>query len=164
MFPKSEHFTQTHPQFSSEEIFRRIPRNVKYCKRSMIEFLLQYRHLSSIRFELNCWPNLQIARWSMLIFLRKTSFFFSFQELVKHVKFPRCNESLGLLTILALLQQLCKSHTPVEQLLGGCIQIRAELSESSDLTVLSQLQLHCTSHLGVHTRFRCYTRSNMESS
>ncbi|KAF3848591.1 hypothetical protein F7725_015088, partial [Dissostichus mawsoni] len=46
------------------------------------------------------------------------------------------------LTVLALLQQLSETHSSVQQLLGGSVQVRSELSEGSDLTVLSQLQLH----------------------
>lgn len=53
----------------------------------------------------------------------------------------------SVLTVLALLEQLCEPHASVEQLLCGGIQIRTELGESGHLTVLSQLQLHGTSHL-----------------
>lgn len=49
--------------------------------------------------------------------------------------------------ILALLEQLGQTHTTVQQLLGGSIQIGTELSEGSDLTVLGQLQLHGTGDL-----------------
>ena len=69
--------------------------------------------------------------------------------------------------VLTLLQQLSKSDTSVEELLGGSIKIRTKLGEGSDLatekyfinteagnvvstthlSVLSQLQLHGTSHL-----------------
>lgn len=50
--------------------------------------------------------------------------------------------------ILSLLQQLSQTHTTVQQLLGGGVQVRAELRERGDLTVLSQLQFHRTGHLG----------------
>ena len=71
--------------------------------------------------------------------------------------------------VLALLQQLSQPHTPgveseehdnderrgeeeedvgpVEQLLGGGVEVGAELGEGGDLTVLGQLQLHGTSDL-----------------
>uniref|UniRef100_A0A182SVP3 Uncharacterized protein n=1 Tax=Anopheles maculatus TaxID=74869 RepID=A0A182SVP3_9DIPT len=49
--------------------------------------------------------------------------------------------------ILSLLEQLGQAHTTVQQLLGGGIQIRTELGERSDLTVLGQLQLHRTGDL-----------------
>merc|ERR1719232_1325799 len=49
--------------------------------------------------------------------------------------------------VLTLLQQLGQSHTSVQQLLGGRVKIRSELSESCNLSVLSQLQLHGTSDL-----------------
>lgn len=50
--------------------------------------------------------------------------------------------------VLALLEQLGETHTAVEQLLGGGVQVGAELREGSHLTVLGQLQLHGTGHLG----------------
>lgn len=53
----------------------------------------------------------------------------------------------SILTVLALLQQLSEPDAPVEELLGGSVQVRTKLGEGSDLTVLSQLQLHGTSHL-----------------
>lgn len=51
------------------------------------------------------------------------------------------------LTVLALLEQLCQAHTAVQQLLRGSVQVRAKLGKGSHLPVLSQLQLHGTSHL-----------------
>ncbi|RNA39582.1 acetylglutamate semialdehyde dehydrogenase [Brachionus plicatilis] len=51
------------------------------------------------------------------------------------------------LTILTLLQQLGQSDTSAQQLLSGSVQIRAELGESSDLSILGQFQLHGTGHL-----------------
>ena len=64
--------------------------------------------------------------------------------------------------VLTLLQQFGQTHTTVQQLLGGSIQIGTELGESSNLTVLSQLQFHGTGHLlhglglgsGTHTGHR----------
>ena len=53
------------------------------------------------------------------------------------------------LTILSLFQKLCQTNTSAQQLLSGSVQIGTELSESSDLTVLSQLQLHRTGHLQI---------------
>lgn len=53
------------------------------------------------------------------------------------------------LTVLSLLQQLSEPDTSVQKLLGGSVQVRTELSKGSDFTVLSQLQLHGTSHLRV---------------
>lgn len=49
--------------------------------------------------------------------------------------------------VLALLQQLSETHASVEQLLGGGVQVRAELGEGGHFTVLGQLQLHGTGHL-----------------
>merc|ERR1719468_400394 len=49
--------------------------------------------------------------------------------------------------VLTLLQKLGQPDTTVKQLLGGSVKVRAELGESSDLTVLGQLQLHGTGHL-----------------
>lgn len=51
------------------------------------------------------------------------------------------------LTVLPLLQQFSEPDTPVKELLGGSVQVRAELGEGRHLTVLSQLQLHGTGHL-----------------
>ena len=42
--------------------------------------------------------------------------------------------------VLLLLKQLGKLLTTVEQLLSSSIQVRTELSEGSDLTVLSELE------------------------
>ena len=53
------------------------------------------------------------------------------------------------LTILSLFQKLRQTNTSAQQLLSGSVQIGTELSESSDLTVLSQLQLHRTGHLQI---------------
>ena len=49
--------------------------------------------------------------------------------------------------VLLLLKKLGQFLTSVKELLGGGIQIRTELSESSDLTVLSKLELKGTSKL-----------------
>merc|ERR1719464_349428 len=49
--------------------------------------------------------------------------------------------------VLTLLQQLSQPHASAQQLLGGSVKIGSELSESSDLSVLSQLELHGTSDL-----------------
>merc|ERR1719341_1960804 len=49
--------------------------------------------------------------------------------------------------VLTLLQQLSQPHASAQQLLGGSVKIGTELSESCDLSVLSQLELHGTSDL-----------------
>jgi len=49
--------------------------------------------------------------------------------------------------VLLLLKELGELLTSVEELLGGGIEIRAELSEGGDLTVLSELELEGTSEL-----------------
>merc|ERR1712226_473902 len=49
--------------------------------------------------------------------------------------------------ILSLFKQLGETHTSVKKLLCGSVKIRTELSEGSDLSVLSQLQLHGTGNL-----------------
>lgn len=49
--------------------------------------------------------------------------------------------------VLFLFQQLGKLGSSVQQLLGGGIQIRTELGEGSDLSVLGELKLHLTSDL-----------------
>merc|ERR1719452_180778 len=49
--------------------------------------------------------------------------------------------------VLALLQQLSQPHASAQQLLGGSVKIGTELSESCDLSVLGQLELHGTSDL-----------------
>jgi len=49
--------------------------------------------------------------------------------------------------VLSLLQEFCKLLTSVEKLLCGGIKIGTELSESSDLSVLSKIKLHGTGHL-----------------
>ena len=49
--------------------------------------------------------------------------------------------------VLLLLDELSELLTTVEQLLGSGIEVRAELSESSDLTVLGELELHGTGDL-----------------
>ena len=49
--------------------------------------------------------------------------------------------------VLSLLQEFCKLLTSVEKLLCGGIKIGTELSESSDLSVLSKIELHGTGHL-----------------
>lgn len=43
------------------------------------------------------------------------------------------------LTVLSLLKELGETDAPVEQLLGGSVQVRAELGKGSHLTVLGQL-------------------------
>lgn len=50
-------------------------------------------------------------------------------------------------TKLSLLEELSQTDTAVQQLLGGLIEIRAELGESSDLTVTGELELHGGSDL-----------------
>jgi hypothetical protein len=45
-------------------------------------------------------------------------------------------------TKLGLLEELSETNTAVEQLLGSLVEIRAELSEGSDLTVTRKLKLH----------------------
>ncbi|TNN43291.1 hypothetical protein EYF80_046511 [Liparis tanakae] len=47
--------------------------------------------------------------------------------------------------------ELGETNATIQQLLSGGVQVRAELSEGSHLTVLGQLQLHGTSHLVTHT-------------
>merc|ERR1719464_2092046 len=49
--------------------------------------------------------------------------------------------------VLTLLQQLSQPHASAQQLLGGSVKIGTELSESSDLSELGQLELHGTSDL-----------------
>merc|ERR1719431_2102804 len=49
--------------------------------------------------------------------------------------------------VLTLLQQLSQPHASAQQLLGGSVKIGTELSESCDLSVLGQLELHGTSDL-----------------
>ena len=49
--------------------------------------------------------------------------------------------------VLLLLEELGQFLTSVKELLGGSIQIGAELSESGDLTILSELELEGTSKL-----------------
>lgn len=55
--------------------------------------------------------------------------------------------------VLALFQELGETNTSVEELLGGCVQIRTELGESCYLTVLGELQFHGTSHLKLNNIF-----------
>ena len=55
-------------------------------------------------------------------------------------------------TILALFQQFSETHTAAQQLLGGGIQIRAELGKCSNLTVLCKLKFHGAGHLLHGTR------------
>ena len=57
------------------------------------------------------------------------------------------NATRETLTVLVLLQKLSKTNTTLELLLGGSIQVRAELCESSHLTVLGELELHRTGDL-----------------
>ena len=47
---------------------------------------------------------------------------------------------------LLLLQQLSQLLTSVEQVLGGSIQVTAELGEGSDFSVLGQFQLQSAGH------------------
>eukprot|EP00162_Nutomonas_longa_P014214 comp21872_c0_seq1/m.49537 comp21872_c0_seq1/g.49537 ORF comp21872_c0_seq1/g.49537 comp21872_c0_seq1/m.49537 type:complete len:544 (+) comp21872_c0_seq1:1425-3056(+) len=49
--------------------------------------------------------------------------------------------------VLVLLEELDKTGTSVELLLGGSIEIRAELGESSNLTVLGKLELERAGNL-----------------
>ena len=49
--------------------------------------------------------------------------------------------------VLALLQQLGQPDTPVQQLLGGSVKVGTKLGESSNLTVLGELELHGTGNL-----------------
>ena len=49
--------------------------------------------------------------------------------------------------VLLLLEELGQFLTSVKELLGGSIQIGAELSESGDLTILGELELEGTSKL-----------------
>jgi len=64
--------------------------------------------------------------------------------------------------VLSLLQELGKLLTSVKKLLCGCIKIGTELSESSNLSVLSEIKLHSTGDLlhsldlgsGADTRYR----------
>jgi hypothetical protein len=72
-------------------------------------------------------------------------------ELVKEtVDTSKDNRNLSLngeRSILGLLEELSKTSTTVQQELSGSIQIRTELSESSDFTVLSKEKLEGTSNL-----------------
>eukprot|EP00049_Salpingoeca_infusionum_P017066 m.351668 g.351668 ORF g.351668 m.351668 type:complete len:555 (-) comp16305_c0_seq1:37-1701(-) len=49
--------------------------------------------------------------------------------------------------VLALLKELCQTHTTVKELLCGSIQIRTKLGKGGDLTVLGKLELHATCDL-----------------
>ena len=49
--------------------------------------------------------------------------------------------------VLLLLEELSELLTSVEELLGGSIKIRTELGEGSDLSVLSEIELHGTGDL-----------------
>lgn len=49
--------------------------------------------------------------------------------------------------VLLLLEELSELLTSVEELLGGSIEIRTELGESGNLSVLSELELERTSNL-----------------
>lgn len=51
--------------------------------------------------------------------------------------------------VLTLLEELSQADTTVEQLLGGGVQVRAELGKGSNLTVLSELELHRTGNLKI---------------
>mmetsp|Transcript_2781 Transcript_2781/g.4206 ORF Transcript_2781/g.4206 Transcript_2781/m.4206 type:complete len:523 (+) Transcript_2781:251-1819(+) len=67
---------------------------------------------------------------------------------------------LGLIRlVLSLLKQLVKTNSTIELLLGGGIQIRTELGEGSNLTVLGKLELHgtCNSLGGLVLRGGSYT-------
>lgn len=48
---------------------------------------------------------------------------------------------------LFLLEQFSQFLTSVQKLLGGSIEVRSELSESGDFSVLGELQFHGTSDL-----------------
>ena len=50
-------------------------------------------------------------------------------------------------TKLGLFKELGEAGTAVEELLGGLIEIRAELGEGGDLTVTGELELHGGSDL-----------------
>jgi hypothetical protein len=55
------------------------------------------------------------------------------------------DDLLGLLgLVLALLEELVEADTAVELLLGGGVEVGAELGEGGDLTVLGELELHGT--------------------
>ena len=45
-------------------------------------------------------------------------------------------------TVLALLEQLGEANTSAEELLGGSVQVGAELGKGGDLAVLGELELH----------------------
>jgi len=49
--------------------------------------------------------------------------------------------------VLGLLEELGKSNTSVEELLGGGVHIGTELGEGGDLTILGKIELHGTSDL-----------------
>jgi hypothetical protein len=49
--------------------------------------------------------------------------------------------------VLALLEQLREADTAVQQLLGGGVEVGAELGEGGHLAVLGQLELHGTGDL-----------------
>ena len=51
------------------------------------------------------------------------------------------------LTILSLFKEFSKTNTSAQKRLCGSIKIRSELCECSNLTILSQLELHLTSDL-----------------
>lgn len=55
------------------------------------------------------------------------------------------DDLLGLLgLVLALLEELVEADSAVELLLGGGVEVGAELGEGGDLTVLGELELHGT--------------------
>lgn len=49
--------------------------------------------------------------------------------------------------VLSLLKELGELLTSVEKLLGSSIEVRSELGEGSDLSVLGKIELHSTGHL-----------------
>jgi len=56
------------------------------------------------------------------------------------------NDLLGLIRlVLSLLEEFVKADSTVQLLLGGRIQVRSELGEGSNLTVLGKFELHGTS-------------------
>ena len=73
-----------------------------------------------------------------------------FFEVISNFRcFSRTNQKVLQLTVLNLLEQLGKTNTSVQQLLRRSVHVTAKLSESSNLTILSQIQLHRSRHLQV---------------
>ena len=57
--------------------------------------------------------------------------------------------------ILSLLKKFSKLLSSIQKLLSSSIKIRSELSESSNLSVLSEIKFHGTRHL-----FHCFNLSS----